>query len=55
MKKQMTYANSREIPFVALVGEQEIKDGLITLKDMDTGKQERLTPDELVERLSSAK
>jgi histidyl-tRNA synthetase len=51
MKKQMTYANSREIPFVALVGEQEIKDGLITLKDMETGKQERLTPDELVERL----
>jgi len=51
MKKQMTYANTREIPFVALVGEQEIKDGLITLKDMETGKQERLTPDELVERL----
>ena len=51
MKKQMTYANNREIPFVALVGEQEIKDGLITLKDMETGKQERLTPEELVERL----
>jgi histidyl-tRNA synthetase len=51
MKKQMTYANTREIPFVALVGEQEIKDGILTLKDMETGKQERLTPDELVERL----
>ena len=55
MKKQMTYANSREIPFVALVGEQEIQDGQITLKEMETGKQERLTPEELVERLSSAK
>ena len=55
MKKQMTYANNREIPFVALVGEQEIKDGLLTLKEMETGKQERVTPDELVERLSSAK
>ena len=55
MKKQMTYANSREIPFVALVGEQEIQDGHITLKEMETGKQERLTPEELVERLSSAK
>ena len=55
MKKQMTYANSREIPFVALVGEQEIQDGYITLKEMETGKQERLTPEELVERLSSAK
>jgi len=55
MKKQMTYANNREIPFVALVGEQEIQDGLITLKEMETGKQERLTPEELVKRLSSAK
>jgi len=51
MKKQMTYANTREIPFVALVGEQEIKDGFITLKDMETGEQERLTPDELMARL----
>ena len=55
MKKQMSYANNREIPFVALVGEQEIKDGLVTLKEMETGQQERLTPEELVERLSSAK
>jgi len=55
MKKQMSYANTREIPFVALVGEQEIKDGMLTLKEMETGKQERLTPDQLVERLSSVK
>jgi histidyl-tRNA synthetase len=52
MKKQMSYANNRSIPFVALVGEQEMADGLITLKEMETGKQERLTPDQLVERLS---
>lgn len=52
MKKQMSYANSRNIPFVALVGEQEMADGLITLKEMETGKQEGLTPDQLVERLS---
>ena len=55
MKKQMSYANTREIPFVALVGEQEIKDGMLTLKEMETGKQERLTPEQLVERLSSVK
>jgi len=55
MKKQMSYANMREIPFVALVGEQEMKDGLITLKEMESGQQERLTPEELVERLSSVK
>lgn len=51
MKKQMVYANNRSIPFVALVGEQEMKDGKITLKEMETGQQESLTPDELVERL----
>jgi len=55
MKKQMSYANTREIPFVVLVGEQEIKDGMLTLKEMETGKQERLTPEQLVERLSSVK
>lgn len=52
MKKQMTYANNRKIPYVALVGEQEIKDGVITLKEMESGKQERLTPEQLAERLS---
>ena len=55
MKKQMAYADKREIPFVALVGEQEMLDGLVTLKEMATGEQERLKPDELVKRLSSAK
>ena len=55
MKKQMSYANTREIPFVVLVGEQEIKDGMLTLKEMETGKQERLTPEQLVERFSSVK
>ena len=48
MKKQMAYANSRNIPFVALVGEQELGDGLITLKEMETGRQERLSPEDLL-------
>ena len=51
MKKQMGYANNRGIPFVALVGEQEMADGVVTLKEMETGNQERLTPGQLVERL----
>ncbi len=38
MKKQMNYANSREIPFVALLGEQEIKEGMLTLKEMESGQ-----------------
>jgi histidyl-tRNA synthetase len=55
MKKQMNYANSRKIPYVALVGEQEVKDGVVTLKEMESGNQEQLTPDQLVEKLSPAK
>ena len=55
MKKQMAYANKREIPYVALVGEQEVKDGVITLKEMDSGRQERLKPEALVLHLSTAK
>ena len=36
MKKQMSYANSKQVPFVALVGENEIKEGKLTLKNMET-------------------
>jgi len=55
MKKQMNYANNRKIPFVALVGAEEIREGVITLKNMESGQQERLTPDQLVTRFSPAK
>jgi histidyl-tRNA synthetase len=55
MKKQLAYADRREIPYVALVGDQEVKDGVVTLKEMETGNQETLKPDELLKRLSSAK
>jgi histidyl-tRNA synthetase len=55
MKKQMNYAHQRGIPFVALVGEQEISEGILTLREMDSGSQEKLTTEELLERLSPAK
>lgn len=48
MKKQMSYANAKNIPFVALVGENEMNEGKITLKNMTTGEQNLVTPDELV-------
>ncbi|PKP11022.1 MAG: histidine--tRNA ligase [Bacteroidetes bacterium HGW-Bacteroidetes-4] len=51
LKKQMIYANSRNIPFVAMVGEEEMNTGCITLKDMEKGTQETLSGDELVERM----
>ena len=51
MKKQMSYANAKQIPFVALAGKNEIQAGQITLKNMETGEQQMLTPDELVDKL----
>ncbi len=51
MKKQMSYANAKQIPFVALAGENEMKEGKITLKNMETGEQQMVTPEELIGRL----
>jgi histidyl-tRNA synthetase len=49
MKKQMSYANAKNIPFVALAGESEINEGKITLKNMTTGEQKMVMIDELIE------
>lgn len=51
MKKQMSYANSKAIPFVAIVGETEMNEGKVMLKNMTTGEQTLITPDELVEAI----
>ncbi len=51
MKKQMSYANAQGVPFVALVGENEMAEGKVTLKNMATGEQCLLTPDELVKAI----
>ena len=48
MKKQMSYANAKQIPFVALAGENEINEGKFTLKNMLTGEQQLLTAEELI-------
>ena len=48
MKKQMSYANAKEIPYVALAGENEIAQGKLTLKNMLSGDQQLLTPEELI-------
>ena len=48
MKKQMSYANAKQIPFVVLAGESEIQAGKVTLKNMETGEQTLLTAEELV-------
>ena len=51
MKKQMSYANAKQIPFVAIVGESEMAEGKVNLKNMTTGEQQMLTPDQLVEAI----
>ena len=51
MKKQMNYANAEGVAYVALIGEDELASGNVTLKNMTTGEQRSLTPDELVEAL----
>ena len=48
MKKQMSYANAKQIPFVVLAGESEMEAGKVTLKNMETGDQQMLSPDELI-------
>lgn len=52
MKKQMNYANAKNIPFVAIAGENEMAEGKIMLKNMLTGEQQMVTPDEMVAILS---
>jgi histidyl-tRNA synthetase len=51
MKKQMSYANAKEIPFVALAGENEMAQGKLTLKNMTSGEQTLVTPEELIAQI----
>lgn len=52
MKKQMGYADSRSIPYVAIIGEQELAQGKLTLKNMASGEQSLLTVDEAIAALA---
>lgn len=51
LKKQLDYANRKEIPFVVVVGTDEMKDGMLTVKDMDKGEQVKLSVEELLFKL----
>ncbi len=55
MKKQMGYANAKGIPFVALAGEDEMSQGKLTLKNMDTGEQKLVSLQELIEALTATR
>ncbi len=52
LKKQFKYADSKNIRFVAVIGEEEISNNNIQLKDMISGEQEKLTPEEIISKLS---
>ena len=47
MKKQMAYANANSVPYVAIVGSNELAEGKVTLKNMETGEQTPVSCDTL--------
>ena len=51
MKKQMSYADAKKIPYVAIVGETEMEAAKINLKNMITGEQQLVSLDELIDTL----
>ena len=51
MKKQMSYANAKQIPFVALAGENEMAAGKLTLKNMESGEQSLVSIDEIIKTI----
>ena len=51
MKKQMNYANDNKIPFVAIIGESELQDGTIAVKNMNSGEQKTMSINELIDAL----
>jgi len=53
MKKQMTYANKNEIPFVILIGEKERQEQVVTLKNMESGDQSAVSVEELIKIISN--
>jgi histidyl-tRNA synthetase len=52
LKKQMTYADQKNIPFVLLIGSEEMKLGQLQLKNMQTGEQQRLSLEQIIGQLS---
>ena len=52
MKKQMEFANRRAIPYVAIIGSNELEQGIVTLKDMSAGTQTTVSIDKIVEHIA---
>jgi histidyl-tRNA synthetase len=51
LKKQMSYADDKRIPYVILIGSEEMESGILTLKDMQSGQQQKLSASGIIESL----
>jgi histidyl-tRNA synthetase len=51
IKKQLDFANKKGIPFTIVIGSEETKSGLLAFKDMDRGEQEKLSIDQIIQKL----
>lgn len=51
IKKQLDYANRKQVPFVLVIGSEEVASGLIALKNLETGQQEKINLDNIIQRL----
>lgn len=51
LQKQMKYADAKQIPFVVLIGEEEMQSGKLTIKNMTSGEQEKLSVEEIIEKV----
>jgi histidyl-tRNA synthetase len=50
IKKQMDYANNKQIPYVVLIGSDEMQSGLLSFKNMESGEQEKLTAEQIIKK-----
>jgi len=53
MKKQLDYANKKMIPYAIVIGSEETKNGFLTFKNMETGEQEKLTVQQIIQKLKA--
>lgn len=54
MKKQMSYADAKKIPYVAVIGSDEMQNGLLSLKNMQSGQQEKVTIEQIIKLLANS-
>ncbi|MBI2967743.1 MAG: histidine--tRNA ligase [Bacteroidetes bacterium] len=54
IKKQFEYADKKKIPYVAIVGSEEMQSGMITLKEMKTGEQKKMTVEQMIQELKNS-